>query len=372
MIISYKGISKLLCLSLFWIELLAATGEVPLAEEGSRYHGTLKAVISYKTHTLEYDFWNEHSAMASIISSDADDGQYSSLVRFHSIFINKDDKLEVGQTVYLTSPDLLLSSVTQQPTYEVGFASGEYNSKTQDPSMKFSSVYALILSDTVSKRDLLTLRPALHKTKVDGCVTNKFPIRFMMCNYVDPGVLRRQLEHRYVNIDRSIIASSGSNVRAIVDPHTEVISAIVESRKRTRDLLLKMADTVQEDATLAVLEANRSALEATNAPNSTPKANSYNCAEQCQFVYLQDARVMNYLRQRLDVSNPNFVGLVVSAHCSHTPCHSCMTSFTREAETGGVFSVIVNGKPYMYYVPAEGTMSEKICFHMTKPAFLIT
>jgi hypothetical protein len=167
----------------------------------------------------------------------------------------------------------------------------------------------------------------------------------MMCNYVDPGVLRRQLEHRYVNIDRSIIASSGSNVRAIVDPHTEVISAIVESRKRARDLLLKMADTVQEDATLAVLEANRSALEATNAPNSTPKANSYNCAEQCQFVYLQDARVMNYLRQRLDVSNPNFVGLVVSAHCSHTPCHSCMTSFTREAETGGVFSVIVNGKP---------------------------
>lgn len=161
--------------------------------------------------------------MASIISSDADDGQYSSLVRFHPIFINKDDKLEVGQTVYLTSPDLLLSSVTQQPTYEVGFASGEYNSKTQDPSMKFSSVYALILSDTVSKRDLLTLRPALHKTKVDGCVTNKFPIRFMMCNYVDPGVLRRQLEHRYVNIDRSIIASSGSNVRAIVDPHTEVI-----------------------------------------------------------------------------------------------------------------------------------------------------
>lgn len=239
----------------------------------------------------------------------------------------------------------MLSSVTQQPTYEVGFASGEYNSKTQDPSMKFSSVYTLILSDTVSKRDLLTLRPALHKTKVDGCVTNKFPIRFMMCNYVDPGVLRRQLEHRYVNIDRSIIASSGSNVRAIVDPHTEVISAIVESRKRARDLLLKMADTVQEDATLAVLEANRSALEATNAPNSTPKANSYNCAEQCQFVYLQDARVMNYLRQRLDVSNPNFVGLVVSAHCSHTPCHSCMTSFTREAETGGVFSVIVNGKP---------------------------
>jgi hypothetical protein len=87
MIISYKGISKLLCLSLFWIELLAATGEVPLAEEGSRYHGTLKALISYKTDTLECDFWNEHSAMASIISSDADDGQYSSLLRFHPIFI---------------------------------------------------------------------------------------------------------------------------------------------------------------------------------------------------------------------------------------------------------------------------------------------
>lgn len=342
MILTYRNLFKSLIVSVFLVNLVASTAESVLSEEGCRYHGTLKATISYKNQKIEYDFMDEHVAMASVINSDADELQYSSLVRFHPVSINSKGQLEIGRAVHLTSPDLLSLSAAH-PTYEVGFASGEYNAKSQDPSMKYSSSYDLALDETTSKHGLFTLRTALHKTKKEGCVANKFPIRFMMYNYVDPGLLKRQLNHRYVEIEGSIM-TRGENVAAITTPHLDTISTINGSRKRARETLLKMAELVKEDATAIVLEQYQSSLEATQTPNSNPKTNSYNCAEQCQFTYLRDQRIIKYLQERLNVDSPNFVGMIVSAHCSHTPCHSCSTSFTREMESGGVFNKIVKDK----------------------------
>ncbi len=338
----FRHFVTLCCVSILSVKLFAASSGCVLSEEGSRYHGTLDARVTFNGKVLDCNFWGEHAAMASVVQSDADEGQYSSLVRFSPIFINPNDELEVGPTVHITSPDLLSVPETQ-PSYEVGFASGEYNAKSQDPSMKFNTVYDLSLSDTISKRGLLTLRPALHKTKKDGCVTNKFPVRFMMGNYVDPGLLKQQLQYRYVKTDGSLITKG--NIEAILTPHQETLRAIDESRRSARENLLRMAEAVQEEATNVVLETHRLELEATNSPNSNPKTNSYNCAEQCKFTYLKDHRVMDYLRKRLGVESQKFVGLIVNAHCSHTPCHSCMTSFTREIESGGVFNDIAKGKP---------------------------
>ena len=36
------------------------------------------------------------------------------------------------------------------------------------------------------------------------------------------------------------------------------------------------------------------------------------------------------------------------AHCSHTPCHTCATSFTRERELGDALSNLAKGKKVMF------------------------
>lgn len=62
-------------------------------------------------------------------------------------------------------------------------------------------------------------------------------------------------------------------------------------------------------------------------------------------TYLMDDNITNNLIKCLQSENDEFIGMIANVHCSHTPCHSCATSFTRESEEGGIFNRISKGKP---------------------------
>ena len=51
--------------------------------------------------------------------------------------------------------------------------------------------------------------------------------------------------------------------------------------------------------------------------------------------------MQSYLKTREDT----FIGLIAHSHCSHTPCATCATSFSREREERGILNQIANGKP---------------------------
>lgn len=314
-----------------------------LAEEGCRYHGTLQTHIIYCKKQIEHDFWAEHEAMAKVIQVESDDGQYTSMLRFTPVII-VGGELKLGNTVFLRPIESLQSS---QPSFELGFASGIFNSSSQDVSMKYGTSTDLIVRSSSKKEEertktgIMTLRPALHKRQKES-ISNTYPIRFLMANFVDPGILKLQLTQRYVKIEGSIINTR--NKDAICTPHERTIEAIELRNKRSREIFTQIAEEISEDATSIVLTRYQEELDKLKTPNSNPQTNSYNCAEQCQFTYLRDTRVQRYLQKYLEVNADSFIGVIVNAHCSHTPCHTCATSFTREAELGGVFHQIANGR----------------------------
>jgi len=314
-----------------------------LAEEGCRYHGHLNVNLMYQDHTEQKDFFTDHLSMARVMQSDQDDGQYSSMIRFRPVkFIN--GKIVVGESVLIPSIDIISSFQNHgarlpENIMEIGFASGIYNPASKDLSMIPSTVVDIQVDSHRKKSKILSLRPAAHKSGKISAVPNLYPIRFLMFNYVDPGLLEKQLKQRYFQITESII--NKGNIKALQSPHEETLNSL-ELRKK---LLLKIVEEMNEDATDVVMEKYKKAFEETKTPNTNSRTNSYNCAEQAQFVYLSDIRIISYLRKKIGVEEEGFIGMIANAHCSHTPCHSCATTFTRESETGGILSVIANGFP---------------------------
>jgi hypothetical protein len=112
----------------------------------------------------------------------------------------------------------------------------------------------------------------------------------------------------------------------------------------------EMASEIQRNDTAAVVARYSQQLTEAEIPtiNTHESTNSYTCAEQANLSYLCDHRIITFLQKALNVDDDKFVGLVVHAHCSHTPCHTCATSFTREIELGGVLSNLAKGKKVMF------------------------
>lgn len=333
---------------------VSAAGDTLLAEEGWRYHGTFKATLQYQGQTLEVDFSSEHESMAHIIRADADAGQYSSMLRVTPVFFDG-SSLTVGPTVSLKPIECLQSPI---PSYEVAFASGTYNRLTQDAVMKCRTSVDIKLAPTEStapmvKGDLMTLRSAIYSVgsgKDKEYRPNTYPVRFMVANYFDRGLLEHQLRFRYgPAIDNSILARS-RDLGLIVRPHLDVLERIDVRKRAIAATMREMeSDLQRNDTATVVAHYSKKLTEAEVPPINTHEAtNSYTCAEQTNLAYLYDHRVGTSLQHALRVNDPAFVGLVVNTHCSHTPCHTCATSFSRERELGGVFSNIALGKKVMF------------------------
>lgn len=326
----------------------AAALDASLVEEGWRYHGTLKVKLQYLEQEHAVDFSQEHMSMAHLIRADADSGQYSSMLRFTPVF--SDGKgLSIGSTVCLKAIECLQ---TPLPSYEVAFASGIYNRLTQDAIMKCRTSVDIELASTESadhivKRDIMTLRSATHSIgsgKEKEYHPNTYPVRFVVANYFDRGLLEQQLRFRYASIDKSILRLG--NLNLVVRPHLEVLRRIDVRKQEIAATMREMASELQRNDTATVLAHYSKQLTETEVPpiNTHESTNSYTCAEQANLSYLYDHRVRISLQKALNVDDHKFVGLVVHAHCSHTPCHTCATSFTRESELGGVLSSLAKGK----------------------------
>ena len=332
---------------------VSAAVETPLSEEGWRYQGTFMATLQYQGQKFDVDFCPEHVSMAHLIRADADAGQYSSMLRFTSVFFDG-SALTVGPTVCLKPIECLQLPL---PSYEVAFASGTYSRAAQDWIMKCRTPVDIELASTEStapivKRDVMTLRSAIHSIgsgKEKEYRPNTYPVRFMVANYFDRGLLEQQLKFRYGTISNSILERS-RDLGLIVRPHLEVLQRIVDRKHAIAATMSEMTSEMQASDTAAVVaHYSKQLTEADAQPINTHDAtNSYTCAEQANLSYLHDHRVGASLQHALRVNDPAFVGLVVNTHCSHTPCHTCATSFTRERELGGVFSNIALGKKVMF------------------------
>lgn len=317
-----------------------------LCEEGCRYQRNLQANLVFQGQKIEQDFLSDHVAMARVIQSDEDDGQYSSLIRFRSVmFVN--GEIVVGNPICLTSMELielfLKDNDLPENIMEVGFTSGMYNAASKDGTMMYGTNITLQIINNHEKKDILTLRPPLHK-RDKSVVANQYPIRFAIYNYVDPGLLEDQLKRRYVAKNNNSVMSKG-NYDRLIEAHFKTLQSLENRRKNLTQIMREMTQKLMTDDASIVMKSYEEQLRATQACHSNPQTNSYNCAEQAQFTFLSDRRVLEYLKRRLDVNNANFIGLIVHEHCSHTPCHTCATTLTRESENGGLLYNISNGKP---------------------------
>lgn len=106
--------------------------DVPRVEEGCFYCKHLKIQISYNGRNLDCNFLDEHINMAEIIKSDADEGQYSSMIRFTPVFFKK-ESIELGNPIFITPFNSL--EISREISFEVGFASGLFNKESKDPVM---------------------------------------------------------------------------------------------------------------------------------------------------------------------------------------------------------------------------------------------
>jgi hypothetical protein len=326
----------------------AAESTLAIAEEGWRHHGTLTVTLQHAGYEQTVDFLPEHASMAMMIEADADTGQYSSMLRFRPVFFDG-SAITFGSSVSLKPVEDLRSPL---PSYEVAFASGTFSRAAQDWIIKCRTPVDMEIGSSESpiiKRDIMTLRSANHSVVVGKNKEyrpNKYPIRFMQANYFDRGLLEQQLILRYSEIRNSIL--TGGNLELIVRPHLDVLRQI-DARKQELDRIMQqMHAEMQTNDTATVMSHYSRVLAEESAPiNTNECTNSYTCAEQSNLSYLYDHRVVTYLQNSLNVDRGDFVGLIVHAHCSHTPCHTCATSLTRERELGGIFSRIAKGRKVM-------------------------
>lgn len=97
----YVGRKLLTHLIVFLYLVLPVSAAVDsAAEEGWRYHGTLKTTLRYQKIEHAVDFSPEHMSMAHLIRADADSGQYSSMLRFTPVYFDG-TALAIGSTVCL-------------------------------------------------------------------------------------------------------------------------------------------------------------------------------------------------------------------------------------------------------------------------------
>jgi hypothetical protein len=326
--------------------LLSSCFASELAEEGWRYHGVLTAKLRFEARERSVNFQPEHFSMASIIKDNSDDGQYSSLLRFTPVFLNETD-FAIGNSVILKPlEDIEFSSLC----YEVACASGIYSRSTQEWITKCRTPIHLTSNGSL-KRDIMTLRSANHVVgsgKDKEYHPNRYPVRFMQTNYVDRGLLERQIDFRYRQIGDTSLLYTG-NIGLIMKPHTETFVRIQTQKEELVRKMEQMTVEIRENDTATVMNSYLREFKEDPPINTNECVNSYTCAEQTNLSYLYDNRVIGYLQKNLDVSNSNFIGLIVHAHCSHTPCHTCATSFARERENnGGIFSIIAGGKKVMF------------------------
>lgn len=331
------------------LPVTAADGTLKKSEEGWRYHGTFKTLIRYDGKEKEVDCLKEHREMATIIQANSDFGQYSSMTRFTPVFSRK-DSLEIGTTVHLKPIENLQSPL---PSYEVAFASGTYSRSSQDWIMKCRTPVDIEVGSSEPhfiKKDIMTLRLPIHSAgtgKDKEYHPNTYPVRFMMANYFDRGLLETQLKFRYKEIKSSMLLGGHRETESITNPHLEVIKCIEDKKEEISKIMTETALLLESNDTSTVI-ANLSKKLTENPPVNTHEAtNSYTCAEQANLNYLYDHRVIRVLQDSLESNHADFVGLIVHVFCSHTPCHTCATSIAREREAGGIFSQISKGKKVM-------------------------
>lgn len=313
-------------------------------EEGWRYHGSLQVGITGRGPEARFDFSDLHGAMATTLHSQSNPDQYSCLIRFTPLFVG-DEGIEMTPTVKVFPPaDTPLPSAEVMP-YEVGFTSGFCDHTIGEPLWRYRQPFDLQLRGGYKKTEVFSLWPSFHKEKKDF-VPNTLTIRFIQRNHIDPELFEDRLQFRYPDSPTRTIFERG-NYAPIYEVHTPTKRQLEERRARlTRECEDIHRRIIREDVERILTPAKREELKkASRAFHDNAGVNSYTCAEQTGLDYLWDERVMRDLQRRLRIDDSQFVGCIVHVHCSHTPCHSCATSLSREMEPGGVFTTLVNDRP---------------------------
>lgn len=333
---------------------LLSSGISQPVEEGWRYHQNFKLKIKYEIEDREIekelDLTTEHHSMAhSLRSICLSSERKSCLLRFIPI-IYEENEIKLGETIRLTEEPLHLFDHDKKKFHfsypELVFLSGFGEQKNKN-IVPYKSTYDFQFGGESKPSAFSTFPAVLLKTE-NSSLNFPFALNIIQRNYINLLYLDHSLNFRYPDpndlMPTSLFAQGNyQHLHKVIQETKEKIREKPNLVKNLAKKVKKLLDYGDMDSVSKLLDKDPS-ITTLKTTNSNAKMNDYACAEQGALCFLNDDRI----RCSVGIEDQKVIGIIINAHCSHTPCCSCTTSFTREVEDGGIFKSIFNGKKIFF------------------------